>query len=92
MTLKIAFAEMYINDVKSGITVVNTEPVILSETVSVAHVDGNNLLGTVVGEFCMNLAIGKAKKTGISFVSAKGESLSSFLSLKPFFKKKLRTV
>lgn len=63
---------MYINDIRSGITAVDAEPAILSETVSVALVDGKNLLGTVVGEFCMNLAIEKAKKTGIAFISAKG--------------------
>ena len=63
---------MYVHDIRSGITVSNTEPVILRETAATAHVDGNNVLGPVVGNFCMDLAINKSKSAGIGFVVAKG--------------------
>jgi LDH2 family malate/lactate/ureidoglycolate dehydrogenase len=44
----------------------------MNETVATACVDGNNLLGPVVGKFCMNLAIKKAKDAGIGMVVARG--------------------
>ena len=34
--------------------------------------DGNNLLGPVVGNFCIDLAIRKAKEAGIGWVVARG--------------------
>jgi LDH2 family malate/lactate/ureidoglycolate dehydrogenase len=58
-------------DVKEGIINFNDEPKILKEAVATAWVDGMNLLGPVVGNFCMNLAIEKAKKCGIGMVVAK---------------------
>lgn len=51
-------------------------PVIVKQTVATAHVDGNNLLGPVVGKFSMNLAIEKAKQAGIGLVVAKRNSFS----------------
>lgn len=64
---------MYVNDIKSGITVSNVEPVILKETAATAHVDGKNVLGPVVGNFSMGLALKKSKDVGIGFVVAKGK-------------------
>ncbi|CAG2103471.1 unnamed protein product, partial [Medioppia subpectinata] len=46
----------------TGIALANGEPIILNESASTAWVDGNNLLGPVVGMFCMELAIKKAKQ------------------------------
>jgi len=66
---------MYVRDIETKITVSDTEPKILHETVATAHVDGMNLLGPVVGNFCMDLAISKAKEVGIGFVVAKGSLL-----------------
>ena len=63
---------MYVNDIKSGITVSNVEPVVLRETAATAHVDGQNVLGPVVGNFCMSMAMTKAKEAGIGWVGAKG--------------------
>ena len=57
------------------------EPIILKESAATAWVDGNNLLGAVVGIFCMELAIKKAKKVGIGFVTVKGEEYPSTLLL-----------
>lgn len=34
--------------------------------------DGRNLLGPVVGNFCMDLAVKKAKEAGVGMVNAKG--------------------
>ena len=43
----------------------------MKETVSTALVDGNNSLGAVVGNFAMNLAITKAKETGVAWVTVR---------------------
>jgi len=63
---------MYVHDIQSKITVCDVEPKVVRETVATAHVDGMNTLGPVVGNFCMDIAISKAKDVGISFVVAKG--------------------
>ena len=62
---------MYVRDVKAGSTNSKDEPVVEKESPATAYVDGNNLLGPVVGNFCMKLAIEKAKKVGIGMVVAK---------------------
>lgn len=63
--------QVYMKEVQSGFTKANGQPKILKETVSTAWVDGDSSLGVVVGEYSMNLAIKKAKATGIGWVSAK---------------------
>lgn len=63
--------EMYVRDAKMGTCAPNAEPHILKESPSTAWVEGNNGLGPVVGNFCMQLAIQKAKKTGVGWVTAK---------------------
>ena len=50
---------MYVRDVQAGTIGSREEPTILKETAAVAYVDGNNLLGPVVGNFAMQLAIGE---------------------------------
>ncbi|KAK6165965.1 hypothetical protein SNE40_022767 [Patella caerulea] len=62
--------DMYVKDIKVGMTRHDMEPTITKETVSTALVNGNNLLGPVVGKFCIDLAIQKAKETGIAWVVA----------------------
>ncbi|XP_053614500.1 uncharacterized oxidoreductase YjmC-like [Plodia interpunctella] len=64
--------ELYINDIKSGATDPNAKPVILKESAATAWVDGGNALGATVGNFCMDVAIRKAKESGVGWVSAKG--------------------
>lgn len=66
------FPEMYVNDIQSGMCDAKAVPEVLNETAASAWVDGKNGLGAVVGNFCMDLAIKKAKETGIGFVVAKG--------------------
>lgn len=56
---------------RAGITERNKEPEVLKESPSTAVVDGNNLLGPLVGTYCMELAIRKAEESGIGFVVAR---------------------
>uniref|UniRef100_A0A3Q0SEA3 Malate dehydrogenase n=1 Tax=Amphilophus citrinellus TaxID=61819 RepID=A0A3Q0SEA3_AMPCI len=62
--------DMYVKDVQTGICAKDGEPVVEKESAATALVDGQNLLGPVVGNFCMNLAIKKAKEVGIGWVVA----------------------
>lgn len=63
------------NDIKAGACDPNAKPQILRQTEACAWVNGKNGLGAVVGNFCMDLAIDKARKLGIGFVVAKGKQL-----------------
>lgn len=65
--------EMYINDLHKNACNGAAVPTILNETPATAWVDGNNGLGAVVGNFCMDLAIKKAKEVGVGWVCAKSE-------------------
>ncbi|VDP91052.1 unnamed protein product [Echinostoma caproni] len=66
--------EMYVRDVQKKVCDTKATPVIEKETVSTALVNGNNLLGPVVGNFAMKTAIKKAKETGIAWVAAYGSN------------------
>jgi len=66
--------DMYVRDIQTGITVSDKEPEIVKETAATAFVDGNNVLGPVVGKYCIDLAIKKAKEAGIGWVTAKGSN------------------
>ncbi|XP_038663966.1 uncharacterized oxidoreductase YjmC-like [Scyliorhinus canicula] len=66
--------DVYLKDMKSGICAKDGEPVVEKSTVATALVNGNNLMGPVVGNFCMDLAIQKAKEVGIGWVSAYGSN------------------
>lgn len=66
--------DMYIKDIESGICAKDGEPVVERESAATALVNGRNLLGPVVGNFCMDLAIKKAKKVGIGWVVARGSN------------------
>lgn len=58
------------NDVQNNICDLKATPTIEKETVATALVNGNNGFGAVVGKFCMDLAIRKAKEVGVGVVSA----------------------
>ena len=62
---------MYLADIEGKTTDANAKPVVLKESPATAWVDGNNGLGPVVGNFCMQLAIEKAKSVGVGWVAAK---------------------
>ncbi|KAJ8305519.1 hypothetical protein KUTeg_016064 [Tegillarca granosa] len=66
--------DMYVHDVKTNITAINKEPITVKETSATALVDGNNVLGPVVGNYSIDLAIQKARTAGIGFVVAKGSN------------------
>lgn len=63
--------DMYVKDIQSGVCAKNGEPVVEKESPATALVDGRNLLGPVVGNFCMDLAIKKAQDVGIGWVVAR---------------------
>lgn len=64
---------MYFNEVKSKSTDPKAVPTIIQEGPATAWVDGNNALGVIVGNFCMDLAIKKAKEVGVGWVTAKSK-------------------
>lgn len=66
---------MYVKDVLSGICDGKAMPSITKEKYSTALVDGQNTLGPVVGNFSMRLAIDKAKKYGVGWVTAHSKFL-----------------
>ncbi|XP_055343934.1 uncharacterized oxidoreductase YjmC-like [Paramacrobiotus metropolitanus] len=66
--------DMYILDVKRNLTNLSGVPGIIKESASTALVDGNNLLGAVVGNFAMGVAMKKAKETGVGWVSARASN------------------
>ncbi|XP_076461629.1 putative oxidoreductase YjmC [Babylonia areolata] len=66
--------DMYVRDIQSGMTAHDTEPSVVKETAATALVEGNNVLGPVVGRYCMDLAIQKARQSGIGWVSARGSN------------------
>lgn len=63
--------DFHIGDIQNGYVDINAEPTIISETATSAHVDGNHAMGVFVGNYCMDLAVEKASKTGLGFVVAK---------------------
>lgn len=64
--------ERYLIGVRKGIIGRSGVPEIIKETAATALVDGKGLLGPVIGNFCMDLAMKKAKDTGIGWVSVRG--------------------
>ncbi|MPC81402.1 malate dehydrogenase [Portunus trituberculatus] len=69
--LLICVVDLYVTELRHGVTDGRVTPSIVCESASSALVDGNNGFGSVVGNFCMDLAIEKARKTGIACVCAK---------------------
>lgn len=66
--------QMYINDLHTGATSGAAVPKILNETPGTAWVDGCNGLGAVIGNFCMDLAMQKARNVGVGVVCTKGST------------------
>ncbi|KAM3956669.1 putative oxidoreductase YjmC isoform 1-T2 [Aphomia sociella] len=66
--------EMYINDILKGSCEPNNEPEVLKESASTAWVDANNVLGATASHFAMDLAIKKARHTGVGWVTVKGSN------------------
>ncbi|VDN52885.1 unnamed protein product [Dracunculus medinensis] len=66
--------DMYMRDVEKKVCNGDGAPIILQERDASAWIDGNNLLGPVVGNYCIDIAVKKAKKAGVGFVVAKGSN------------------
>lgn len=67
-------ADIYVNELRSGVTSTTNEPRIEREHGAATLVDGGNVLGAHVGNFCMDIAVRKAKKHGVAFVSARNSN------------------
>ncbi|VDL77359.1 unnamed protein product [Nippostrongylus brasiliensis] len=67
-------SEMYANDINKKVCQPDGTPKIEKEKPGSALVDGQNLLGPVVGNFCMNLAVKKAKEAGVGWVTARASN------------------
>lgn len=66
--------ELYVNDIVKGACQPNNEPKVLKESASTAWVDANNVLGATASHFGMDLAIKKARDTGVGWVTVKGSN------------------
>ncbi|KAI4490789.1 hypothetical protein M0804_003733 [Polistes exclamans] len=66
--------QMYVNDIQNKIIDPVAKPEIIRDFKAIALVDGRNGLGQVIGKYCMELAIKKAKEYGIGMVSARGSN------------------
>lgn len=70
----VARLDGYVNLVKAGRLNPSPNLKIVSEAMSAATVDADKAVGLVSGQFAMNLAIEKAKKTGIGMVTVKNSN------------------
>lgn len=63
---------MYVNDISSGACTPNVQCKIIKEGPATALVDAMNVLGATSSHYAMEVAIKKAKSTGVGWVSVKG--------------------
>ncbi|OXU18489.1 hypothetical protein TSAR_011386 [Trichomalopsis sarcophagae] len=76
--------QMYVDDIRHKLTDATAKPKIVNDFQAIALVDGCNGLGQIVGKYCMELAIDKARKFGIGLVTARGSNhygISGYYSL-----------
>lgn len=66
--------DMYVRDCAKKVCKLDGSPTVLKERAGTAWVDGHSLLGPVVGNFCMDLAVKKAKEAGVGWVVARGSN------------------
>lgn len=66
--------EMYRKQIQKGFIFVENQPSVAFETPVSAVVEGNRSMGHVVGKYAMEIAIEKAKKTGIGLVSVRNSN------------------
>ncbi|XP_066525624.1 uncharacterized oxidoreductase YjmC-like isoform X4 [Hoplias malabaricus] len=66
--------DLYVKETRAGICARDGDPLLEKESLATALVDGKNLLGPVVGNYCMNLAIKKAQEVGIGWVVTHGSN------------------
>ena len=63
----------YYNSAKNGRLVIGAQKEIVHETPLSAVIDGHNGMGQLLGHYAMNLAIEKAKKSGVGIRRAEDE-------------------
>eukprot|EP01012_Entosiphon_sulcatum_P008735 TRINITY_DN14791_c0_g1_i1.p1 TRINITY_DN14791_c0_g1~~TRINITY_DN14791_c0_g1_i1.p1 ORF type:complete len:369 (-),score=44.07 TRINITY_DN14791_c0_g1_i1:9-1091(-) len=61
--------KLYCDALRNGRVDGHATPQVVTDNISSALVDGRNAQGAVVGKFCMDLCIEKAKRTGIAIVA-----------------------
>ncbi|XP_049964413.1 ureidoglycolate dehydrogenase (NAD(+))-like [Schistocerca serialis cubense] len=61
----------YVDELCSGRVNGQARPCLIQETSATANVDGCNAMGAVVGNFCNNLALKKARDCGVGYVCAR---------------------
>ena len=66
--------DLYCDELKRGAVDPHGKPEVVSDALAVALVDGHNAQGPVVGKFCMDLAIEKAKSVGCAWVVCKNSN------------------
>ena len=62
---------LYCDELSRGAVNTAATPHVIADAPSCACVDGENAQGVVVGEFCMKIAIAKARKFGVGWVVAR---------------------
>ncbi|KAJ8916325.1 hypothetical protein NQ315_005020 [Exocentrus adspersus] len=65
---------MYMRDIQGGMSDPRATCTVEKQTCATVLVNGNNGLGAVVGKFCMDLAIKKAKEVGVGIVVVHGSN------------------
>ena len=65
----VARLKRYYDGIKNGLMIPDAKPTVEKESPSTAAINANNGLGQPAGYFGMNMAIEKAKKTGLGFVT-----------------------
>ena len=64
----------YHKGIEKGLIDINAKPEVVFETPVSAVVEGHDAMGQLVGHFAMELAIKKAKETGVGIVSARNSN------------------
>ena len=64
----------YHKGIEKGMIIPQAKPEIVFETPVSAVVDGHDGMGQLIGQFCMELAIEKAKKSGMAIISARNSN------------------
>ncbi len=70
----VARLKRYVDGIINGTILQHAKPTIIKEAPSTATIDGNAGLGQVIGHFATELAIAKAKKSGVGVVTVRNSN------------------
>ncbi len=79
----VARLQRYVDGIKTGYIIPDAKPEIIKDSLVLANVNGNNGLGQPMGNFGMELAIKKAKESGIGFVTVNNSNHFGFTAYYP---------